>query len=72
MGKASLTLRHFLTKLHCPVCGNTSDLVADVGEVNCGNCLMERLEFVRLIPVEATDCDGPDPSNVVLFRRPQS
>jgi hypothetical protein len=54
MGKANLTLHHFLTKLYrarCPVCGNVSDHIATadaVPEVNCGNCLMERLEFVRL------------------------
>jgi hypothetical protein len=54
MGKANLTLSSFLTKLYkarCTVCGNVTDYIATndaVPEVNCGNCLMERLEFVRL------------------------
>jgi hypothetical protein len=54
MGKASLTLSDFLTKLYkarCPVCGNVTDYIAtsdEVPEVNCGSCLIERLEFVKL------------------------
>jgi hypothetical protein len=68
-----------MTKLYvCPVCGKVSDFASTeaVAEINCGDCLIERLEIVRLRLVEveakATNCPGlsvPDLSNVVLFRR---
>jgi hypothetical protein len=68
-----------MNKLYvCPVCGNVT--TAEAEEINCGDCLMERVEVVRLRLVEvmpqtvrasATDCPMmvPDLSNVVLFRR---
>jgi hypothetical protein len=62
-----------MTKLQCPVCGNVSYHSAPA-DINCGDCLMERLEIVRLVRVEATDCPSltvPDLHNVVLLRRPQ-
>jgi hypothetical protein len=71
MGKATANLPHRY-KTICPVCGKVSAFATAeaVTEINCGDCLMDRLKIVRL---EATDCDGlmvPDLTNVVLFRRP--
>jgi hypothetical protein len=80
MGKASAIIARTVTVrsgegqpmtqlYHCPVCGNVSDVAG-----NCGECLMERLKIVRLVPIQVTDCPGlmvPDLTNVVLFRRPR-
>jgi hypothetical protein len=66
-----------MTQLYvCPVCGNVSNHTS--AEVYCGDCLMERVEVVKLklveFKAEATDCGMmvPDLSNVVLFRRRRS
>ena len=53
MGKATPTLSGMtkLYKARCPVCSTDSDYIAtgpEEPEVNCGNCLIERLEIIKL------------------------
>jgi ribosomal protein S27AE len=54
--------RRYRFDLVCPQCGKESEMVAGLEEpaprVNCGDCLMERVEMVELRIVRVTVEEG--------------